>query len=86
VARDTDENTNYFQSGEVGLFSNATDCCSKLGLGSITTKTTLLDRHLLEKLLTESMEILAALLNNRISPTTSKRILGSQTVDQMFQN
>jgi CubicO group peptidase (beta-lactamase class C family) len=86
VARDTDENTNYFHSGGAGLFSNATDYCSKLGLASSRTKTTLLDRHPLGTLLTEAIEILAALLNNGLSPTTSKRILESRTVDQMFQN
>lgn len=74
VARETEGTPNDFHSGGAGLFSNATDYCSKLGLASR------------EKAVNKKSEILATLLNNGICPTTSNRILETSTVDLMFQN
>lgn len=81
VAQDTDGSPKYFHSGGAGLFSNATDYCSKLPLISSGHETVSA-----EKRTHKTVEILAALLNNGLSPTTSNRILEVHTVDLMFEN
>ena len=77
-----DDISHVYNSAGAGGFARPLDYC---GLSYISGKCQRFSKMTL-KILTESLAILATLLNDGVSPTSGNRILKPDTVKEMFEN